>query len=164
MTESPFTYLWFLILLEFDLQMNHDLWRIKMNKIDSNRKSNWIKLKIEVNQNELLRFVRFESESKLIRIKNKMIRPCELKIKIRFWFTSRMKIFFVIFDSLRRNKNSRIKMNRFGPSPALNLNSSPQHLTLELERRSTIHGGTLISRKAQVLNLRLTNSEIGKLR
>ena len=34
-----------------------------------------------MNQNELLRFVRFEIKSKWIRIKNKMIRPLESKIK-----------------------------------------------------------------------------------
>ena len=51
-----------------------------------------------------------------------MIRRSKSKIK-KNWFTSRIKIFFVIFDLIRRIKNSRIKMNRFGPSPGYILTS-----------------------------------------
>ena len=59
------------------------------------------RIKIKPNQNESMRFFRFESESKLIRNKKKMIRSSKSKIKM----------------------NRRIKLNRFGPSPVSTFNS-----------------------------------------
>ena len=68
-------------------------------------KSNWI-----ANQNESMRFVRFESESKRIRIKNRMIHLSESQIKKKILIHLANQNLFVIFDSLRRIKNSRIKL------------------------------------------------------
>ena len=97
MSESRFTYLWFLIRFDFDSQVNHD------SRVNHDLR----RMKIKPNKNESLRFVRIESESKWIKIKNKMIHLANQNL-------------FVIFDKLRRFKNSRIKMNWFGQSPDLN--------------------------------------------
>ena len=60
-----------MIRFDFDSQVNHDS---RVNR-DSQR------IKIKANKNESSRFVRFKSESKFIRIKNKIIRSSESKIR-----------------------------------------------------------------------------------
>ena len=62
-----------------------------MNKVRLNRKSKWIKIQMNC-------------ESKLIRIKNKIIRSSESQIKKRFSFTSRIKIFFLFSIQLGESK------------------------------------------------------------
>ena len=93
MSESRFTFLWFLIRFDFDSQVNHDS---RVNR-DSRR------IKIKVNQNESLRFVRFESESKWIKIKNKMIRPSESQIEKKF-DSPRESKFYPIKNQVLNNK------------------------------------------------------------
>ena len=106
MSESRFAYHWFLIrrwcgwiVIRDESKSN----RIIMNNIKYNRKSKWIK-------------IRMNCESKWIRIKNKMIRRSESQIKKKILIQLANQNFSLIFDSIWR-----IKMNRFGPSPTLNL-------------------------------------------
>ena len=108
--ESRFTFLYFwfdLIMIRRWIVIRYESKskRIKMNKINLDRKKKWIKIQINC-------------ESKWIKIKNKMIRQRESKIKKKLIHLTNQSL-FEIFDSLWRIKNSRIKINRFGPNPAL---------------------------------------------
>ena len=111
----------------------NELW-IKMNQYQNQIESIW---KIKVNQNESLQFVRFESESKWTRIKNKMIRRGESKIKkdfdstreskslCEFRFPSANQKFANLNESIRYEPYSRLllKLAYNNPKSLLTLNS-----------------------------------------
>ena len=90
-----------MIRFDFDSQVNHD------SRV--NRDSQWIKIK--ANKNESLRFVRFESESKFIRIKNKMIRSSESKKRESKWIDSIRALYSISLELISWRPYSTARMS-----------------------------------------------------